>query len=144
MAAIMSALRERKPLKPGTQEALYGYLLMSPWIIGFILFTAGPMIATIVISLYRTDFLTYTEFVGFKNYDSVLSDALVRKAFLNTAIYAFTMVPLSTILALMLAMLLNQGIKGQSLWRTVYYLPSVVSSVAVALRPVAVGSGVGT
>jgi multiple sugar transport system permease protein len=86
-----------------------------------------------VISLFRTDFLTSTEYIGLKNYVAVWNDALVHKALLNTAIYAFTMVPLSTTLALLLAVLLNQGIKGQSVWRTIYYLPSVVSGVAVAL-----------
>jgi multiple sugar transport system permease protein len=58
---------------------------------------------------------------------------LVHKAFINTAIYSFVTVPVGTILALMIAVLLNQGIRWQSLWRTIYYLPSIVSGVAVAL-----------
>jgi len=132
MTSMESAQRHR-PLKPRTREALYGYLFMSPWIIGFIVFTLGPMLATIVLGLYRTDFLTVTEFVGLQWYKSVLTDTLVHKALGNTAVYTFTMVPLSTLLALMIAVLLNQGIKGQSIWRTVYYLPSVVSGVAVSL-----------
>jgi multiple sugar transport system permease protein len=133
MVDFVRRIQDRKPLKPATQEALYGYLLMSPWIIGFLIFTAGPMIASFIIGLYQTDFLTQTTYVGFQNFRNVVADRLVYKAFLNTAYYAFTMVPLSTLFALMIAVLLNQGIRGQSIWRTVYYLPSVVSGVAVSM-----------
>jgi multiple sugar transport system permease protein len=133
MVDFVRRIQNRKPLKPATQEALYGYLLMSPWIIGFLIFTAGPMIASFIIGLYQTDFLTQTTYVGFQNFRNVVTDRLVYKAFLNTAYYAFTMVPLSTLFALMIAVLLNQGIRGQSIWRTVYYLPSVVSGVAVSM-----------
>jgi len=125
--------RDGQPMKNTTREALYGYLFISPWLIGFIAFIAGPMIATFVISLYDTDFLTKREFVGLEWYGSILSDTLVHKAFINTAIYVFVTVPLATLLALTIAVLLNQGIRWQSFWRTVYYLPAVVSGVAVAL-----------
>jgi multiple sugar transport system permease protein len=122
-----------RPLKQTTREAIYGYLFIFPWVFGFIVFTAGPMIGTLIISLFDTDFLTHSEFVGFQWYKSILQDTLVHKAFINTAIYSFVTVPVGTILALMIAVLLNQGIRWQSLWRTIYYLPSIVSGVAVAL-----------
>ncbi|MBX3000109.1 MAG: sugar ABC transporter permease [Caldilineaceae bacterium] len=122
-----------QPMKQSTREAVYGYLMASPWILGFLIFTAGPMIASFIIGLYRTDFLSTYEFVGFRWYTSLLRDSLVHKALMNTAIYSFVMVPLNTLIALMIAVMLNQGIRGQSFWRTVYYLPSVVSGVAVAL-----------
>jgi multiple sugar transport system permease protein len=77
--------------------------------------------------------LNSAEFIGLARYRTVLQDSLMLKALKNTAYYTFVMVPLSTILALMIAVLLNQGIKLQSLWRTVYYLPSVVSGIAVSL-----------
>ncbi|MEM7536267.1 MAG: sugar ABC transporter permease [Chloroflexota bacterium] len=123
----------KRVMKHSTREALYGYLLASPWIIGFIVFTAGPMLASLVLGMYRTDFLTTTEFIGAKWFVNVLQDTLVRKALWNTAVYSFTVVPLNTILALLIAVMLNQSIAAQSFWRTVYYLPSVVSGVAVAL-----------
>jgi multiple sugar transport system permease protein len=132
MATIANVAR-RKPLRPATREAIYGYLFMSPWIVGFLVFTVGPMIATLILGLYRTDFLTVNEFVGLQYYKSVVMDKLVLKALGNTAIYVISMVPLSTALALLIAVLLNQGIAGQSVWRTIYYLPSVVSGVAVSL-----------
>jgi multiple sugar transport system permease protein len=135
MTAISQVLGRvtHKPLKHSTREAIYGYAFMSPWLIGFVIFTAGPMIASFIISLYHTDFLTTSQYVGLKWYLNAINDRLVHKALLNTAVYSFAMVPLSTMIALMIAVLLNQGIRGQSIWRTIYYLPSVVSGVAVAL-----------
>lgn len=91
------------------------------------------MLASLIIGLYRTDFLNETTFVGLRWYQNVLSDSLVRKSLFNTAFYSFSVVPLNTILALMIAVMLNQSIRFQSFWRTIYYLPSVVSGVAVAL-----------
>ena len=124
---------QRKVMKQSTREALYGYAMLSPWLIGFLVFVLFPMVASLVIGMFRTDFLTSWEFVGLYYYKSVVADVLVRKALLNTAYFSLVSVPLSTILALSIAVMLNQGIKGQSIWRTIYYLPSVVSGVAVAL-----------
>jgi len=135
VASPQSRLRghQRTLLSQAKREALYGYLTISPWIVGFVVFTSGPIIASFVISLFDTDFLTHWNFVGWNNYAEMVADTLVHKALINTAYYAFAMVPLSTIIALSIAVLLNQGIKGQGIWRTVYYLPSVVSGVAVSL-----------
>ncbi len=115
------------------REALYGLICISPWIIGFLVFTLGPIIASLLISLFRTDFLSTWDFVGGRNYSLMASDLLARKALGNTAYYAFAVVPLNTVIALGIAVLLNQGIKGQGFWRTIYYLPSVVSIVAVSM-----------
>lgn len=126
-------LRGDKTLTHRSREAVYGYLMILPWLIGFGIFTLGPIIASFVISLFDTDFLTHSRFVGFQWYPSAVEDALVQKSLVNTAYFTFAVVPLSNILAISIAVLLNQGIKGQGIWRTVYYLPSVVSGVAVAL-----------
>lgn len=131
--ALLKSQKQSKLMRQSTREALYGYLLASPWIAGFVIFTLGPMIASLIIGLYSTDFLNKWEFVGLHWYRSVLTDKLVHKAFLNTAYFSFATVPLNTLLALIIAVMLNQGIRWQSFWRTVYYLPSVVSGVAVAL-----------
>lgn len=116
-----------------TREALYGYLMASPWILGFLFFTLYPLIASFVIGLYSTNFLTQWKWVGLHWFEAAFNDTLVRKALFNTAYFSFVSVPLSSILALIIAVMLNQGIRFQSFWRTVYYLPSVVSGVAVAL-----------
>jgi len=122
-----------RPRSLAQREELYGYLFLIPWIIGFVLFTAGPMIAVFGISLFRTNFLTETRYVGLKWWKAVFTDALVRKALLNTLYYVVAAVPGGTIVALTIAVLLNQGMKAQSVWRTIYYLPSLVSGVAISV-----------
>jgi len=140
MAAISETSGRAAAVKPGgrvlkqtTREALYGYLMIAPWLLGFLFFTLYPLIASFVIGLYSTNFLNRWNWVGLHWFEAAFSDALVHKAVLNTAYFSFVSVPLTTILALLIAVMLNQGIRFQSLWRTIYYLPSVVSGVAVAL-----------
>ena len=122
-----------RAMKQKTREALYGYLMASPWLLGFLFFTLYPLVASFVIGLYSTNFLTRWNWVGLHWFQAAFADTIVQKALLNTAYFSFVSVPLSTMLALIIAVMLNQGIRFQSLWRTVYYLPSVVSGVAVAL-----------
>ncbi|MBI3957784.1 MAG: sugar ABC transporter permease [Chloroflexi bacterium] len=126
-------VKPSRRMKQSTREALYGYAMASPWLAGFLLFTLGPMISSSIIGLYDTNFLNKWQWVGLHWYQSVIFDKLVQKALFNTAYFSFATVPLNTILALLIAVLLNQGVRGQSFWRTVYYLPAVVSGVAVAL-----------
>jgi len=121
-------------LTPRAREEIAGYLFISPWIVGFLVFTAGAMVASLVLSLFKTNMLQSSTFVGLRNYANILlHDELARRAFFNTAYYSFATVPLGTALALVIALLLNQGVKAQGLFRTIYYLPSVVSGVAVAI-----------
>lgn len=140
MATISTAAPATARARPGgramkqkTREALYGYLMASPWLLGFLFFTLYPLVASFVIGLYSTNFLTRWNWVGLHWFQAAFADTIVQKALLNTAYFSFVSVPLSTMLALIIAVMLNQGIRFQSLWRTVYYLPSVVSGVAVAL-----------
>ena len=88
--------------------------MLSPWLIGFLVFVLFPMVASLVIGMYRTDFLTSWEFVGLYYYKSRQTDVLVRKALLNTAYFSLVSVPLSTLLALSIAVMLNQGIRGRA------------------------------
>jgi multiple sugar transport system permease protein len=128
--AIRQATRR---MKQQTREALYGYLMVLPWILGFFLFTLYPMASSLWIGMYSTDFLTRWEWVGAHWFQAAVRDKLVQKALINTAYFSFVSVPFSSALALFIAVMLNQGIRFQSFWRTVYYLPSVVSGVAVSL-----------
>jgi multiple sugar transport system permease protein len=123
----------KQVMKQRTREALYGYLMASPWLLGFLFFTLYPLAASFGIGLYSTNFLTRWNWVGLHWFETALTDKIVQKALLNTAYFSFVSVPLTSILALVIAVMLNQGIRFQSFWRTVYYLPSVVSGVAVAL-----------
>lgn len=140
MATIQEEIRtqplDRKGfwhLSPGKHEALIAYVCIAPWIIGFLVFTVGAMIASMGMSFFKTDLLTSTKFVGIDQYTKLIDDELALKSLFNTAYYSFVMVPLGTIIALMIAMMLNQGVKLQGLFRTIYYLPSIVSGVAVAV-----------
>jgi multiple sugar transport system permease protein len=119
------------------REALEGVLFASPWLIGFFLFTAGPMIASFLMSFTRWNGITpfrEIEWVGAENYVRLAGqDASYRKALYNTVFYALFSVPIGMATALALAMLLNQRVKGLAFFRTVFYLPSVVSGVATAM-----------
>lgn len=126
--------RARPGLSQRQREALAGWLFASPWMLGFLLFIAGPMVASIVLSLMKWDLLTPAKFVGLRNYRKLFTDdPLVFQSLKVSSIYAFTSVPLNISLALFLAVLLNQKIRLMSLYRSLYYLPSVVGGIAVAV-----------
>jgi multiple sugar transport system permease protein len=115
-------------------ETLAGWLIISPWLLGFLLFTLGPMIASIGISLTQWDLLTPARWIGLGNFVKMATDdPNVALSLRVTTVYALVSVPLSLALGLFLAVLLNEKIRFQSFARTVFYLPSVVSGVAVAL-----------
>lgn len=114
-------------------EEMVAYLFISPWILGFLIFTVGAMLYSLGLSFAETDLLTFNRFVGLENFGELFSDRFVRRSLTVTTIYTFTTVPLGTILALGLALLLNQQLRFQGLFRTIFYLPSVVSGVAVAI-----------
>lgn len=124
----------RRGARMARREALWGYLCAAPWFIGFFVFTAGPMLASVVLSFTSWDLLTPPHFVGLQNYQTLFgADTSVWHSLEVTTFYAVLAVPLHTAFGMFLAILLNQNIRFQRLVRTVYYLPSVVSGVAVAL-----------
>lgn len=113
---------------------LEGYLFIMPWLLGFVLFTAGPMLASIALSFTEWDLLRPSPRpIGVENYRELFRDALFYRSLANTAVYALFAVPLGIATALSLALLLNQRVRGIALFRTIFYLPSVTSGVAVFL-----------
>jgi multiple sugar transport system permease protein len=113
---------------------LWGYLFISPWLIGFVVFTAGPFLASFVLSL--TDWAVVGDFswVGLSNYERIVTrDARFWKTLGNTAYYVIWHVPAVNLLALGCALLLNQKLRLIALYRTLFYLPSVTSGVATAV-----------
>jgi multiple sugar transport system permease protein len=113
---------------------LEGYAFIAPWLIGFAILTAGPMLFSVWMSLQRWNVISPPHFVGAQNYQRLFhDDPLFWKCLHNTAFYAFFSVPLGMTVALSLALLLNQRVRGLALFRTIFYLPSVVSGVATAL-----------
>jgi multiple sugar transport system permease protein len=114
-------------------EEVIAYLFISPWIVGFLVFTAGAMAYSFYLSLNDTDLLSISNFVGLRNYQQAFQAPLFAKALRATFLYTTLVVPLGTLVALAIAMMLNQNVRPMGFWRTVYYLPAVVSGVAVAL-----------
>ena len=128
--SIKTSLRIPK-LNLRQREAILFYLCISPWLIGFVLFYLGPIIASFYFSLTEWDLLTSPQFVGVENYVRLFTrDALALKSFKVTLVYTLVYVPLDLIFGLSLALLLNQKLRGIGAFRTVYYLPSVLSGVA--------------
>jgi multiple sugar transport system permease protein len=115
------------------REAIAGYLFISPWIIGFLVFTAGAMIYSLVISFSHYNLATNTARpAGFENYAQLFEDPRVATALGNTLFYAVLAVPLEILVALCLAALLNQAGRGAGAFRTIYYLPKMTPAVATA------------
>ncbi|MGH2459532.1 MAG: carbohydrate ABC transporter permease [Chloroflexota bacterium] len=115
-------------------KAKWFYIFISPWIIGFIVFTAGPIVASAYLSLTHNDPVNWPpKWVGAENYVFMFHDPLFWKSLEVTLYYTALEVPLSVVFAVVIALLLNQSIPGLSFWRTVYYLPAVTAGVAVSL-----------
>ena len=107
-----------------------GLLFVSPWILGFLAFFAYPFFATLYYSFTNFNGVSAAKIIGFANYSSLFHDSLFRSAVFNTFYYTAFELPLSTIVALGLAMLLNMNVRGRAIYRTVFYIPSIVPLVA--------------
>ncbi|WP_213421720.1 carbohydrate ABC transporter permease [Bhargavaea massiliensis] len=117
-----------------TKEGLQGYLFILPWIIGFIVFTAGPLLFSFAASFTNYNVTSQMDFIGLSNYEKLFSgDQLFWTSLYNTLYYVLFSVPLTTIGAIFLSALLNRDIPGMRLFRTIYYLPAVLSGVGVYL-----------
>lgn len=123
-------------MKKSVRQAIEGYLFISPWIIGFLFLTIGPMLASLYMSFTDYDLFNWPpNFVGLNNYIDIFAGdrGMPMQALKVTAPYAFFSVPIHQALALMAAILLNRKLKGITFFRTVWYLPAVMPSVAAAL-----------
>ena len=110
---------------------LYGYL--APTIIGLILFNAGTIVVSFILSFYKYDVITPPTWIGLENYRWVLNSSLFWKSVKNTFAFASGYIPLSIAISLALAILVNQKIKGVGIFRTAFYLPVVTSMVGVSI-----------
>ncbi len=115
------------------RDAIDGYLFISPWLLSLVFLTAGPMIATLVISFMRWDLFSPPTWAGLGNFAAILRNPLVGISFYNTAYYTLFAVPLNLIASLGLAMLCVQDMKLRPLFRTCFYLPSVTPVVASSI-----------
>jgi multiple sugar transport system permease protein len=115
------------------REAIFGFLFILPALVGFVVFIAGPILVSLYFSLTEFNIISMPRWIGIQNYLQLAGDPIFWQSLRVTAIYALLSLPASLILSLALAVLMNQKLRGIAFWRTVYYLPAVISGVAVAV-----------
>lgn len=127
--------KERTKLSPAQRrEAGIFYALVSPWIIGFLIFTVVPMAVSLYLSLTQWNVLTPPKFIGLDNYVTMFTkDPEFYQSLKVTITYVITSVPLRILTALFLAILLNEATRFIGFFRTAFYIPSIVASVAAAV-----------
>ncbi len=138
MAATTPALRRvgQRLRSSRGREALAAYLFVSPWVIGFLLFILGPMIASFAASFsdYAVLHPEQTGWVGWANYQRALfEDPIFRQALKVTVSYSVLAVLADLVIGFLLALLLNVSFRGVTFFRTLYYMPAVISGVVVSL-----------
>ena len=115
-----------------SRKALWGVFFITPWVIGFLLFQLLPILSSLVMSFAKYDIITPMKFIGFGNFSYMLKDELWRTSLLNTLYYVGMSLPFRVVVSLFLAMLLDRGLPGTGVFRTIYYLPSVTAGVAIS------------
>jgi multiple sugar transport system permease protein len=124
----------RPKLSPAARrEAFTFYLCISPWLIGVTVFVIGPMIASLFLSFTDWDLFSAPVFSGARNYQQLAQDPLIWQSLKVTVTYTALYVPTELIGGLLLAILMNQQIRGMRFFRAVFYLPSVLSGVAYVI-----------
>jgi multiple sugar transport system permease protein len=130
--AVQAARMRRRRRR---RETLTAYLFLAPWFGGLLFITVGPLLASLYLSFTDYSLIGGSRWVGLDNYTRMFTDdPRFLKALQNTTVYVFVSVPLQLTFALLLALLLDRGVRGLAIYRSVYYLPSLFgSSVAIAV-----------
>lgn len=132
--AQATPIAQRRRLSLSQRRARAGYLYISPFLLGFLIFTAMPVLASLYLSLTSYQIVAAPRFIGLANYQKLLlSDAVFWTALGNTAYFALVSVPLGMAGSLLCALLLNQPLKGRAVFRTLFFLPSITPIVATTL-----------
>lgn len=132
-ATLEQAQRSRPFRGLRFREAIEGYICISPWVLGFLLFTAGPIVASLYFSFGSYNMMSF-RWTGFANYERLFfKDQDFTLSLYNTVYYTVFSVPLRLIVALFIALLLNLNMRGMHVLRTVYYLPSITPAVAASV-----------
>jgi multiple sugar transport system permease protein len=125
---------KRLAAKEAGRDNKAGYLFLLPWLIGLVVIVAGPMFASLYLSFTNYSLIQAPEWVGLDNYLRMLEDPRLHKSLSVTFIYVIVGVPAQLIVALGVAMLLNEGMRGLAFYRSIFYLPSMLgASVAIAV-----------
>jgi len=115
------------------RESRKFFLFISPWLAGFLIFTLTPMCMSLYYSFTSWDVMNPAQFIGLDNYTGLFHDELFLKSLQVTGIYTAVVVPMNVLLSLLVAILLNSEHKFFGLFRTIYYLPSVLSGVVASV-----------
>jgi multiple sugar transport system permease protein len=130
---VLSVKKRRISLKM-SRNSVIAYIFLLPWLIGFFGLVLGPMISSLYLSFTHFDLLNPAEWVGLQNYKEMFADSNYWESVKVTLTFVFISVPTQLTAALLVALLLNKGLKGVGIYRTVYYIPSLLGgSVAIAL-----------
>ena len=134
MASAAAAGKPRRTSSLRTKEAITGYLFILPWIIGFLVFTAGPMLFSLYASFTNYDVTSQFDWVGLRNYKRMFfSDPLYWKSMSNTLYFAVFAVPVGILVGATSAVMLNANVPFQKMWRTIFFLPKVLTGVSVIM-----------
>ncbi len=134
MLKISNPVAAWKNMRPSAKnEAVAFYIWILPWFFGFLLWRAWPMLDSLYLAFTDYRLLDAPNFTGFENINKLLNDDQFWKSLEVTLLYVAGTVPVGTVIALGAAMLLAQKLKGINFWRTIYFMPSVVAGVTVAV-----------
>jgi len=128
--------KPRRGLRPSVREAIWGLIFIGPWLIGLLLFTLGPIVASLVLSMTNFDLLhtERTRFIGLDNYVRLTSDPLVGQALISTFKFAAIVIPVTMLASLGFALLMNHPqLKAKGALRTLVYMPIMIPLVASTL-----------
>jgi multiple sugar transport system permease protein len=115
-------------------EAVWGYIFLLPWAVGLVVFILGPILASAYFSLTEYDVINSPRWIGLQNYTQAFTnDKQFWPSLWRTLVYSVAVVPIGLIGSLGLAVLLNRGVKGTNVFRTLFFLPSLTPAVALAL-----------
>ncbi len=123
---------KRKKAGIETHKARMGLLFTAPWVIGLLLFYAYPLLASIYYSFTSYSVLNPGQFVGFENYTTLFKDALFWKSIRNTLIFTLISVPSNIVIGIVIALMLNTKIRGIGIYRTIFFIPTLVPVIATA------------
>jgi multiple sugar transport system permease protein len=125
--------RGRGRSQAARREAIEGFIAISPWLLGLVLFTIGPLVASLYFSLTEYEVVKAPVFVGLGNYKSLFADKLFWQSLKVTGTYVIVSVPLGITLAFLVALLMNQKVRYVGLYRTAFYMPTLVPAVGSAI-----------
>ncbi len=131
-------VKEARKTRVRGAEQIYGYLAIAPWLVGFIVFAAGPILFSIILSVCRWNNLappSQARYIGFENYATLLGgkDEFFFKSLIVTAKYTIWAVPMGLVAGLILALFMNAKIRGINYYRTIFYLPAILPGIATTM-----------